>query len=287
MSSSSIPLISDSQSFGSEKNLSKAAEDFKSCRCQSPCSGQVDDEVCGMSSISVGRIIVVLISLAILIVALALCIAAVVTPAWQVVYLAEFQAEHQHGLWLDCTVNKRYNQGLNTAQQCTYKFESAYYDPTTDYTLSVGTIHQEETQHMWHGWHQACLVFFLIAFISGLIALCFIFCAPCIRICAIVSNVFLLISTVTMFVGLAIFFFNAHKHDTRFVHGVTMTYEQTKGYSFYIGVGSLICFFFSFLLSIPSTVLIFLHDKQKHQPKRPVHPNGTNVTVVRQQPISV
>lgn len=64
-----------------------------------------------MSSISVGRILVVILTAIILLIALALCIASVATPAWQVVYLAEFGAEHNHGLWLDCTVNRRYNQG--------------------------------------------------------------------------------------------------------------------------------------------------------------------------------
>jgi hypothetical protein len=101
-----------------------------------------------MSGVSVGRIVVVVITAIILLVGLALLITAFVTPAWQVVYLAEFQAEHQHGLWLDCTINKRFAQGFITGAQCTYKFESAYYDSGLE---SSESIHQEETQHMWHG----------------------------------------------------------------------------------------------------------------------------------------
>lgn len=163
-------------------------------------------------------------------------------------------------------------QGLTNGYQCTYKFESAYYDDSLMMDTS-GSIHQEEVQHMWHGlfsftptlrflqlgWHRAVLAFLGIAFFSGLIALCFLFCAPCVRICCIVANVFLMISgkfgrsstayllllllinslikAVAMFVGIAIFFINSHKHEIRFVHGVTMTYEQSKvGHSVGLGI---------------------------------------------------
>ncbi|KAI6200338.1 hypothetical protein M3Y96_00723300 [Aphelenchoides besseyi] len=231
---------------------------------------------CGMSGVSIGRLIVVALTSIILLASLCLLVAAVVTPSWQTVYLAEFQAEHQHGLWIDCTQNRRYVQGLLNDLQCTYKFESAYYQPT-DYSDSQ-SIHVEEEQHKFHGWHRAVLAFLGVGFCSGVIAICFLFCAPCLRICGIVANVFLLIASATIFVGMAVFFLNAHAHNTRFVHGITMTYEQSKGYSFYLGISSMVCMFFAFLLSIPSTVLIFLHDKRQHRP---------NKTFPKDQPISV
>lgn len=64
-----------------------------------------------MGALGVGRIALVVLNFFILLLAIALCIAAVITPAWLVVFLAEFQAEHQHGLWMDCTLGRRHIQG--------------------------------------------------------------------------------------------------------------------------------------------------------------------------------
>lgn len=100
-----------------------------------------------MSAVSIGRLALITITTIILLAGLILCVVAVVTPAWQTVYLAEFQAEHQHGLWIDCTLNRRYSPGTNNELQCSYKFESAYYEGT-DYSDSV---HSEEEQHKFHG----------------------------------------------------------------------------------------------------------------------------------------
>ncbi|CAD5220358.1 unnamed protein product [Bursaphelenchus okinawaensis] len=227
-----------------------------------------------MSAVSLGRLGLITLTTVLLIISLILCVVALVTPAWQTVYLAEFQAEHQHGLWMDCTLNRRHVQGMNNDLQCTYKFESAFYEGS-DYSESV---HAEEEQHKFHSWHGAVLTFIAISLVSGTVGLCFVFCAACIRICGIVANVLLLISTVCLATALSVFFINSHKHEVRFVHGITMTYEQSKGYSFYLGVASLICLFISFLSSVPATVLVFLHDRQQHRP---------NKTFPKDQPITV
>ena len=42
------------------------------------------------------------ISIFLIVAGLALTIAGLVSPAWQVVDIREFRAEHQHGLWWDC-----------------------------------------------------------------------------------------------------------------------------------------------------------------------------------------
>ncbi|KAI6234541.1 hypothetical protein M3Y99_00771200 [Aphelenchoides fujianensis] len=229
----------------------------------------------GMSGVSIGRLLAVALTAIVLLGALCLLVAAVITPAWQTV--AEFQAEHQHGLWMDCTLSRRYLQGMLNDLQCTYKFETAFYQ-TNDFSDS--SVHAEEEQHKFHGWHRAVLAFLGTGFFAGVIALCFLFCAPCVRICAIVANVFLLLTAVCLAVGMGVFFINSHQHAVRYVHGITSTYEQSKGYSFYLGVASFICSAFAFLLSIPSTVLVFLHDRQQHRPR-------PHKTFPKDQPISV
>lgn len=52
------------------------------------------------------RLIVVIITVILLLAGICLCLAAVLTPAWLTVYLAEFHSEHHHGLWLDCTMDR-------------------------------------------------------------------------------------------------------------------------------------------------------------------------------------
>ncbi|CAK5026546.1 unnamed protein product [Meloidogyne enterolobii] len=47
------------------------------------------------------------ISIFLIVAGLALTIAGLESPAWQVVDIREFGAEHQHGLWWDCTRAKK------------------------------------------------------------------------------------------------------------------------------------------------------------------------------------
>uniref|UniRef100_A0A914Y8M3 Uncharacterized protein n=1 Tax=Panagrolaimus superbus TaxID=310955 RepID=A0A914Y8M3_9BILA len=98
-----------------------------------------------MKPVSIGRHCLVISTSILLLVAVSFSIAAIATPSWQTVYLAEFQSEHEHGLWMDCTITRRYSQGfINYHQHCTYKFENAYFP-------DGGGVHQEEEQHKFHG----------------------------------------------------------------------------------------------------------------------------------------
>lgn len=63
----------------------------------------------GQDVVSVGRIVMVVLTILCGLLALLLTCIAVATPNWQNVYLREIQSEHFHGLWLDCIL-RRYSQ---------------------------------------------------------------------------------------------------------------------------------------------------------------------------------
>jgi hypothetical protein len=216
-----------------------------------------------MGAVSVTRFVLVVFNVIILLIAVALCVTALVTPAWQTVFLAEFQTVHNHGLWMDCTIGRRHVQGASESLHCTYKFEYSFFDPDT----VDSPIPLEEDQRKFHEWHKAVIILFAAAIVAGGSALCFTLCAPCIRICAIVANVLTLLSGFTSSVALFIFFINSHKTEIRFVHGITLTYEQSKGYSFYLAVGSVIAFFLAFIIGLLLTVSVFVHDRNQHRRK--------------------
>jgi hypothetical protein len=234
-----------------------------------------------MGIVNFGRLLFLIIAAVLTLIAIALGITAVVTPSWQVVYISEFQTEHQHGLWMDCTRGKKHVEGIaEDSLHCTYKFDGAM---EHDNDHSHGSTNGDrrsggEQQHKFFAWHKAVLVLCIAAIISGFIALCFSFCSPCEKICAIVFNVFLLISSLLSIGAMAIFFINSHKVDFRFVHGVASTYEQSRGYSFWLEVSSTITFIAAFIISIAGTVLLFAHDRHLHQPIK-TWPKANNTSV--------
>lgn len=65
----------------------------------------------GRKAVGVARLSLIVVSVIFASISLLITIIAVATPAWQTVFLAEFQTEHLHGLWLDCTLTRRHLQG--------------------------------------------------------------------------------------------------------------------------------------------------------------------------------
>ncbi|KAE9556391.1 hypothetical protein FO519_000431 [Halicephalobus sp. NKZ332] len=209
-----------------------------------------------MRIINISRYFMIFLTATLLVIAVGFSIAAIVTPAWQTVYLAEFQSEHQHGLWVDCTITKKLIKGMATHTHCTYKFENAYFQEN-------GGIHPEEEQHKFHEWQKVVLVLFGVAILSATTALCFSFCALWIRISAIVTNVTSLIGAASCCFAMAIFFISSHRNDVRFVPGITVTYEQSKGYSYYLGITAMIIYIIAFIVSILATVMVFVHENNQ------------------------
>uniref|UniRef100_A0AC34Q560 Clc-like protein n=1 Tax=Panagrolaimus sp. JU765 TaxID=591449 RepID=A0AC34Q560_9BILA len=216
--------------------------------------------------IKITRYSLIILSGILLVIAVGSSVAAILTPAWQTVYLAEFQSEHEHGLWIDCTITKKFIKGITHNTHCTYKFENGY--------MQESGIHPEEEQHKFHEWHKVVLVLFGTAILSALTALCFSFCALCIRISAIVTNVTALIAAMSSSFAMAVFFISSHRNDIRFVPGITYTYEQTKGYSYYLGLGSMIAYIFAFIISVLATVMAFLHERQQNDTSNKSYPKS-------------
>ncbi len=54
-----------------------------------------------------GRTLFLVIAIILTILAIAFGIVAFLTPSWQVVFVEEYQVEHQHGLWMDCTRHRK------------------------------------------------------------------------------------------------------------------------------------------------------------------------------------
>jgi len=156
---------------------------------------------------------------------------------------------------------------MATHTHCTYKFENAYFQEN-------GGIHPEEEQHKFHEWHKVVLVLFGVAIISATTSLCFSLCALWIRISSIVTNVTSLIAFLSSAFAMAVFFISSHRNDIRFVPGITVTYEQSKGYSYYLGLSAVIVYIFAFIVSILATVIVFLHEKNQSSPPNKTYPKN-------------
>ncbi|VDN01249.1 unnamed protein product [Thelazia callipaeda] len=195
-------------------------------------------------------------------------IIALCTPQWQTVTITEFHTEHQHGLWMDCIVGKKHVQEIHlpgTSERslhCSYKFENAQKN-------GINNDEDGEEQHRFHNWHKAVLCLMLLALLTAFVVCCFLMCALYFRTAAIVSCTLLLIATILSSVGVSTFFIHSHKAEIRFVQGITRTYEQRCGYSFYLALSSCITFLLAFLCSLFCSVTILLHERnQRSPPKR-------------------
>uniref|UniRef100_A0A915EPU2 Clc-like protein 2 n=1 Tax=Ditylenchus dipsaci TaxID=166011 RepID=A0A915EPU2_9BILA len=179
------------------------------------------------------------------------------SPSWQVVDIREFQAEHHHGLWLDCSRAERaYKRSDHLADKsplhCTYKFDAhaAKLLEENKSEIDSNAAALESEHHQFYGWHKAVLVFICLSLTAGCLALCVGVCTPCSPPCALMHCVLCFFSFFSACVASAIFFFAAHRVDSRFVQGLVGTYEQTIGEAFYCYIVGCILQMLVFILSI-------------------------------------
>lgn len=192
----------------------------------------------------------VAISLILFVIALILSMVGALSPSWQVVDIREFQAEHHHGLWLDCSRTdenfaRTHDRPLEEKSplHCTYKFDVKAAEVLDEKArdLDGQAAAAESEHHQVHGWHKFVLTFMALSLISGGFALIIGLCAPCSAGCALVYSVITFISLLFSASALVTFFFAAHQVDTRFVQGLVGTYEQMIGSAFYYyGTGTLL-----------------------------------------------
>ncbi|CAI5455972.1 unnamed protein product [Caenorhabditis angaria] len=224
--------------------------------------------------------VIIISSLILLIVALGLQAGGVMSPSWQVVDIREFRATHYHGLWLDCTrpqllLHSRNQRPDDLPLHCTYKFDVS---ATEIIDENIEDIDQnsaagESEHHQFYGWHKFTLGFMLTAItLASLSLLCGI-CAPCNSALAVVYAILVALTVFTAVCGDAIFFFAAHRVDSRFVQGLVGTYEQTIGMAFYLHIfGSLISFLALIMASISAYQLLQNSESDRQSPMRELAP---------------
>ncbi|EPB79247.1 Clc-like protein [Ancylostoma ceylanicum] len=119
---------------------------------------------------------------------LGLTIAGVFSPAWQVVDIREFRAEHQHGLWWDCIRAEKHVVAVGdfydeTPLHCMYKFDNSaemVIENTLNNIDEDGAAGESEHHRFW-------------------------------VICSLIAD--------------GVFFLAANRVDNRFVQGMVGTYE--------------------------------------------------------------
>ncbi|CAD6187559.1 unnamed protein product [Caenorhabditis auriculariae] len=225
--------------------------------------------------------VVIISSLILVILAFGLQAAGVMSPSWQVVDIREFRATHHHGLWLDCTrpqlhlVSRIDRSDDNLPLHCTYKFDfsaSQIIDENIE-DIDQNSAAGESEHHQFYGWHKAVLGFMGTALALGGISLLCGLCAPCNSALAVVYAILVGITVFTSICGDGIFFFAAHRVDSRFVQGLVGTYEQMIGIAFYLHmIGTFISFFAFILATICAYQMLRKSQEQEVLPMRELAP---------------
>jgi hypothetical protein len=128
------------------------------------------------------------LSIFLILVGIGLTIAGAFSPAWQVVDIREFRAEHQHGLWWDCIRAERHVVAVGdfydeAPLHCMYKFDNSaelvIQDVIND--IDFDGAARESQHHIFFIWHKIILFFIITSEFLAFISVCTGVCAPCFR----------------------------------------------------------------------------------------------------------
>ncbi|EYC12607.1 hypothetical protein Y032_0046g1323 [Ancylostoma ceylanicum] len=191
---------------------------------------------------------------------LGLTIAGVFSPAWQVVDIREFRAEHQHGLWWDCIRAEKHVVAVGdfydeTPLHCMYKFDNSaemVIENTLNNIDEDGAAGESEHHRFW-AWHKAILFFIITSQLLAFLSICTGVCAPCFPPTAFVFTISLFIALICSLIADGVFFLAANRVDNRFVQGMVGTYEQRIGYAFYLHIMGTLCWVVAFICAITTT----------------------------------
>ncbi|KAI6185862.1 Clc-like protein 5 [Aphelenchoides besseyi] len=208
------------------------------------------------------RIVVIVTSMFLLIGGLVLNIIGGLSPSWQVVDIREFQAEHHHGLWLDCTRAERAARTNSTQKLRIFLDENAR-------DIDGNSAAAESEHHQFFGWHKAILIFIVLALCSGTLAVFVGFCSPCSSAYSLIYSFLTFVTFFSSTVAVGVFFFAAHRVDSRFVTGLVATYEQEIGSAFYFYSVGTILHFLVFILSVVVTFQA-LREGREDDDDRPI-----------------
>uniref|UniRef100_A0A915CV70 Clc-like protein n=1 Tax=Ditylenchus dipsaci TaxID=166011 RepID=A0A915CV70_9BILA len=212
-----------------------------------------------MASTAVQKLMLV-VSICLIVIGLGFTIAGAFSPAWQVVDIREFRAEHQHGLWWDCVRAEKHVVAVGdfydeTPLHCMYKFDESAAMVIDNSLLGVdddGAAGESEHHRFW-AWHKAILFFIIFSQILAFVSICTGVCAPCFHPTTFVFTISLFVALICSVIADGVFFLAANRVDNRFVQGMVGTYEQRIGYAFYLHLGGTICWSIAFMCALATT----------------------------------
>ncbi|TKR87909.1 hypothetical protein L596_012236 [Steinernema carpocapsae] len=212
-----------------------------------------------MASNALKKLLLV-VSILLIIVGLGLTIAGLFSPAWQVVDIREFRAEHQHGLWWDCIRAEKHVVAVGdfydeAPLHCMYKFDESAASVIENTLINIdedGAAGESEHHRFW-AWHKAVLFFIIFSQFLAFLAICTGVCAPCFPATAFVFTICLFIALLSSVIADGVFFLAANRVDNRFVQGMVGTYEQRIGYAFYLHIMGTVCWTLAFIASLATT----------------------------------
>uniref|UniRef100_A0A0K0DGN8 Clc-like protein n=1 Tax=Angiostrongylus cantonensis TaxID=6313 RepID=A0A0K0DGN8_ANGCA len=172
------------------------------------------------------------LSIVFILAGLGLTIAGAFSPAWQVVDIREFRAEHQHGLWWDCIRAEKHVVAVGdfydeTPLHCMYKFDNSaelVIENTLNNIDEDGAAGESE-HHRFMAWHKAILFFIITSQLLAFISICTGICATCFPPTAFVFTISLFLALICSLIADGVFFLAANRVDNRFVQGMVGTYE--------------------------------------------------------------
>ncbi|UMM35090.1 hypothetical protein L5515_007868 [Caenorhabditis briggsae] len=200
-----------------------------------------------------------LLALSIVLILVGICLtsAGCFSPAWQVVDIREFRAEHQHGLWWDCIRAEKHVVSVGdfydeTPLHCMYKFDNSaelVIQNTLNNIDEDGAAGESEHHRFW-AWHKAILFFIVTSEFLAFISICAGVCAPCVPSTSFAFSISLFIAMILSLLADGVFFLAANRVDNRFVQGMVGTYEQRIGYAFYLHLMGTLCWIGAFICTL-------------------------------------
>lgn len=204
------------------------------------------------------------LSIFLILAGIGLTIAGAFSPAWQVVDIREFRAEHQHGLWWDCIRAERHVVAVGdfydeAPLHCMYKFDNSaelvIQDVIND--IDFDGAARESQHHIFFIWHKIILFFIITSEFLAFISVCTGVCAPCFRATTFAFAISLFIALLCSLIANGVFFLAANRVDNRFVQGMVGVYEQQIGYAFYLHLLGTMAWLLAFLCAMITTYKFF------------------------------
>lgn len=241
------------------------------------------------------RVITLIASAILCLIAVILLIIGMATPSWLVVQYRLSDGsieEHRHGLWLDCvlqgsnyyaTQNIYFPSHGSMGDLCEYKWINI--DPYSTYSMDpysaarmagggYGTgnaMYQNDyAQHRFLAWHISTLVLLLIAVTAGIFSLICTCCVFWTGLCSPVVALLELLAFLCSAIGCIVFFVNANRPEIRYVQIPNSAErwrvnDQIRGFSFDLSLAAMFIFLFAFLVGVFGTVLVFMNAHRDHR----------------------